>query len=576
MRATVSTGLCIACALAGCGPAAPDGPTAARTLATVQATGADVRPVVTIAGSAADYTVVKAVGGIVVTRQADGVATTYAAATQTVRFYDRHVSFDVDGLPGQVYRTYQAAFDRVPDMAGLGYWIRMAQSGVPMRDIAAGFIDSEEFADRYGSALSAKDFVAALYANILHRAPEQPGYDWWVAALGAGVERAAVLASFAASAENRAVVDPGIAGGFAFDYYRQPGDPILPQATSYANAKEAGLGQTAFPASAAGSASDGPLAWGAGDFEQTGRLGLFTATQNYRQWDQGYEEATGSVANLSDFAFWRAGADGKWSRVAGVKGCLHPRKGVVADFNRDGIPDVFVACTGYDGGTFPGERSKLWLSDGGKGFVLSDVLDVGYYHGAAAADVNGDGYPDLVVANIKRNPNVYFLINQKDGTFREDTGRIDGVANAGPYFSVELLDVDGDGRVDLVMGGHEQSGLAPTRILYGDANGRFGANGRADTIPTLPGRGIVLDFTLLREGGRRGLFVGRSADETSTMGFYGSRTLQWVALPTLASRVVLDEKNAWIPWWQPAVRDGATGVAPFYARVSYFFLPPAP
>ena len=35
------------------------------------------------------------------------------------------------------------------------------------------------------------------------------------------------------------------------------------------------------------------------------------------------------------------------------KGCIHPRKGVVNDFNLDGKLDIFIACTGYDANPFP-------------------------------------------------------------------------------------------------------------------------------------------------------------------------------------------------------------------------------
>ena len=33
------------------------------------------------------------------------------------------LALDINGTAGQVYRLYQAAFDRKPDLVGLGYWI---------------------------------------------------------------------------------------------------------------------------------------------------------------------------------------------------------------------------------------------------------------------------------------------------------------------------------------------------------------------------------------------------------------------------------------------------------------------
>jgi hypothetical protein len=41
---------------------------------------------------------------------------------------------------------------------------------------------------------------------------------------------------------------------------------------------------------------------------------------------------------------------------------IHPRKIVIADFNGDGKPDIFIADHGYDVAPFPGAQSTLILS----------------------------------------------------------------------------------------------------------------------------------------------------------------------------------------------------------------------
>ena len=43
-------------------------------------------------------------------------------------FSDVTVALDLDGVGGQAYRIYKAAFDREPDSGGLGYWIAQMET----------------------------------------------------------------------------------------------------------------------------------------------------------------------------------------------------------------------------------------------------------------------------------------------------------------------------------------------------------------------------------------------------------------------------------------------------------------
>jgi hypothetical protein len=138
---------------------------------------------------------------------------------ERVTFADVNVALDIDGTGGTAYRLYQAAFNRVPDAAGVGYWIGVLDGGATLRNVAANFLGSAEFAEKYGGNLDNATLVTRLYENILHRAPEQAGYDYWLKVLNDGGDRATVLTFFSESPENRDALAGTIGNGFDYVPY---------------------------------------------------------------------------------------------------------------------------------------------------------------------------------------------------------------------------------------------------------------------------------------------------------------------------------------------------------------------
>ena len=131
----------------------------------------------------------------------------------------------VGSLNAQVALLYQAALNRPPEAAGLAYWDKTvagltdattlniasgASNGIIA--IASGFTGSIEFTNKYGSSLTSTQFTTLLYSNVLDRAPDQGGLDYWVSQLDAGVSREQVLAGFAVSAEGASYATVGFVG----------------------------------------------------------------------------------------------------------------------------------------------------------------------------------------------------------------------------------------------------------------------------------------------------------------------------------------------------------------------------
>ena len=108
---------------------------------------------------------------------------------------------------GQMFRLYNAAFARFPDSDGLNYWISKYSSGEnDSRAVAQSFLASAEFSERYGANVTDEKYVTTLYQNVLGRAPDTSGLNYWLGQLSSGAEtRYEALLGFAESAENKAL-----------------------------------------------------------------------------------------------------------------------------------------------------------------------------------------------------------------------------------------------------------------------------------------------------------------------------------------------------------------------------------
>ncbi|HVH38123.1 MAG TPA: VCBS repeat-containing protein, partial [Sphingomicrobium sp.] len=87
---------------------------------------------------------------------------------------------------------------------------------------------------------------------------------------------------------------------------------------------------------------------------------------------------------------------------SGAPVTFHPRGIAIADYNGDGRPDLFIADHGWDDIPYPGAQNTLLLSSGAHGFVdgtdrLPQLSD--YSHSTTAGDIDGDGDIDILVMN---------------------------------------------------------------------------------------------------------------------------------------------------------------------------------
>ena len=319
--------------------------------------------------------------------------------------------------------------------------------------------------------------------------------------------------------------------------------PLGIQATSYLNAKTLEFGNVKLPVSPYSG-----VAHAFADFKRNGQQMLFVASIDYNT------NLPATYNNKGQFKFYNKQSDGSYAEDASLlsdkTGCLHPRKAIVADFNQDGRPDVFVACHGLDVSPFPGEKSALILSQSDGTYVKTFMGDVGFNHAAAAADLNGDGYPDVVLTDNTVSQTPYVLINNKNGTFTKRTDLLPNALKFSLTFSVELVDFNGDGQLDLWIAGHEWEGGGQPTIYLNPGDGNF-SKAIPTVLPAVANEGVVLDMVfhnnhiyMLRTSGGDGAF-------------YQSAVVQKVAYPSLVSSLIYNSNRVafggkawqtWIPW----------------------------
>ncbi|MFA9216342.1 MAG: DUF4214 domain-containing protein [Sphingomonadaceae bacterium] len=221
LYASLAVALILPLTLTGCGAGSSESALAPAPQALKQ--GAPVRlaaapAAISFSGYLSQYTV--SLATLTVTDNLSGVVTAVPAQGR-LQFADVALALDLDGNAGQSYRIYQAAFNRKPDLAGLGYWMGGMDSGATLVQVAQNFIDSGEFSATYGN-LNNVAYVTQLYANVLHRTPDQAGLDYHVGYLEGThpdhlfATRAQTLVTFSESAENKSNVADAIRNGIEF------------------------------------------------------------------------------------------------------------------------------------------------------------------------------------------------------------------------------------------------------------------------------------------------------------------------------------------------------------------------
>jgi protein involved in polysaccharide export with SLBB domain len=149
---------------------------------------------------------------------------------------------------------------------------------------------------------------------------------------------------------------------------------------------------------------------------------------------------------------WLGNGKGGWIAESGPTTLGRYMDVAVADLNKDGFPDLIGAGWGISGAL------RVWIGDGTGRWLSIPPLNKGSYYGVSVGDLDGDGNLDILAATHKGGVQMYIADGKGNFNWLEKGPIVESVEETS-FWSVVSFDLNGDGRNDIISSSLDSLGL---------------------------------------------------------------------------------------------------------------------